>query len=174
MAAIAAKKERKMFQKEVTTKDGTVKMVVASSQEELDEAVKVISQDEAPVAPDIDDPKDANKVVSPENTHAQGVEEISEHKDVDTTVTQGEAPSEPAPEDVPAESVPKVDEPVAPQVEAVPTEAPVAPESTPSPTPAPVSPEAPAPEATPVPITPVPATLAPETQVPTPTEVPKV
>jgi len=51
----------------VKTRDGVEKTVIASSQEELDEAVKVAKQDQAPVGPDINKPEDGNKEVSPEN-----------------------------------------------------------------------------------------------------------
>lgn len=55
-----------MFQEQVTTKDGHVKTVVASSQEELDEAVKAVKGDAAPVSPDLTVPGD-NAIVSPDN-----------------------------------------------------------------------------------------------------------
>lgn len=56
-----------MFETEVKTKDGLVKRVVAGSQEELDEAVKVVKNDQQAVSPDLHGTKDANKIVSPDN-----------------------------------------------------------------------------------------------------------
>ena len=58
------------FEKVVKTKDGVEKTVVANSEEELKEAVAAVKKDQAPVAPDINNPADANKIVSPENTQS--------------------------------------------------------------------------------------------------------
>ncbi len=73
-----------MFNKEVTTKDGVIKTIIAGSQEELDEAVGIIKNDEAPYQPDINDPEDGNMVVSPDNTHAGQEEVINTHTEVNT------------------------------------------------------------------------------------------
>ncbi len=62
-----------MFSQEVTTKNGAVKNVVAQSQEELDEAVKAVKAEQSAVAPDINNPKDGNKIVSPDNKHTEDV-----------------------------------------------------------------------------------------------------
>lgn len=72
-----------MFTQKVTNKDGVEKNVIAQTQEELDEQVKAIRGEAAPVAPNIDDPKDGNKVVSPDNTHKAWVDDVNRHKDVD-------------------------------------------------------------------------------------------
>lgn len=71
-----------MYNKEITTKDGVVKNIIANSQEELDEAVKVSKGDEAPKQLDINDPKDGNKVVSPDNLHRDTAEEVARPKEV--------------------------------------------------------------------------------------------
>lgn len=60
-----------MFEKTVTTKNGVEKRVVAQSQEELDEAVKAVKAEQSAVAPDIHNPKDGNKIVSPDNKHTE-------------------------------------------------------------------------------------------------------
>lgn len=56
------------FEKVVVTKDGVEKTVKAYSKEELEEGIKAVKKDKAPVAPDINNPADGNKIVSPENT----------------------------------------------------------------------------------------------------------
>lgn len=56
-----------MFEKEVKNKDGVVKRVVASSEAELKEAVDAVKAESAPVSLDINNPKDANKIVTPED-----------------------------------------------------------------------------------------------------------
>lgn len=71
-----------MFQEEVKNKDGVVKNIIASSQEELDEAVKIAKGDEAPYQPDINDPKDGNKVVSPDNMWVDTANEVARPKEV--------------------------------------------------------------------------------------------
>lgn len=60
-----------MFEKIVTTKNGVEKRVVAQNQEELDEAVKAVKAEQSAVAPDIHNPKDGNKIVSPDNAHTE-------------------------------------------------------------------------------------------------------
>lgn len=55
------------YSKVVKTKDGVEKTVIANSQEELNEAVKVAQGDQAPVGPDINNPEDGNKEASPDN-----------------------------------------------------------------------------------------------------------
>lgn len=60
-----------MYQKEVTTKSGILKTIVASSQEELDEAVAAAKAEVAPVSPDLHNPDDANVIVSPDNLHTE-------------------------------------------------------------------------------------------------------
>jgi hypothetical protein len=60
-----------MFGEDVETKNGVTKHVVANSKEELAEAVKAAKAEKSPQAPDIDNPKDGNKVVSPENSHTE-------------------------------------------------------------------------------------------------------
>lgn len=83
-----------MYQKEVTTKDGNVKNVIAGSQEELDEAVKVLKGDEAPRQPDINDPKDGNKIVSPDNLQRDTAAEVNRVKEVDPDVAPTPKPVE--------------------------------------------------------------------------------
>lgn len=53
-----------MFSEEVTTKSGQVKVVRADNEAELAEAVKVAKGEQAPVAPDINNPEHGNVVVS--------------------------------------------------------------------------------------------------------------
>lgn len=65
-----------MFSEDVTTGNGVVKHVVASSQEELDEAVLAVKAEVSSVAPDINDPSDGNKVVSPDNKHTEDVPSV--------------------------------------------------------------------------------------------------
>lgn len=79
------RKANEMFEEEVKTKNGVTKRVVAGSQEELDEAVKAVKNEQSPVAPDINDPKDGNKIVSPDNKHTeapyvQPVQEVPEEE----------------------------------------------------------------------------------------------
>lgn len=81
-----------MFQKEVTTKDGVVKNIIASTQEELDEAVKIAKSDEAPYQPDINDPKDGNKVVSPDNTWIDTANEVARPKEVNPDIAPTPVP----------------------------------------------------------------------------------
>lgn len=63
-----------MFEKEVKNKDGFVKRVVAGSEEELKEAVKAVKLESAPVSPNIDSSKDANKVVTPDDGTPGGID----------------------------------------------------------------------------------------------------
>lgn len=56
-----------MFQQEVVTKNGVTKTIIASTPEELAEGVKAAEREKAAKAPDIHNPKDGNKIVSPEN-----------------------------------------------------------------------------------------------------------
>lgn len=60
-----------MFHEEITTKNGVVKQVIGQTQEELAEAVKAVKNEELSVAPNIHDPRDGNKVVSPDNRHTE-------------------------------------------------------------------------------------------------------
>lgn len=60
-----------MYGKDVETKNGVVKHVVANSEEELAEAVKAVAAEQSAVAPDIHNPKDGNKIVSPDNLHTE-------------------------------------------------------------------------------------------------------
>ncbi len=60
-----------MYEQEVTTKDGLVRVVRANSEAELAEAIQSSEDTRTAVAPDITDPEDGNKIVSPEN---KGVE----------------------------------------------------------------------------------------------------
>lgn len=60
-----------MFEETVTTKNGVVKRIVASSRQELDEAVKAAKNEQTPDAPNIHDPRDGNKIVSPDNKHTE-------------------------------------------------------------------------------------------------------
>lgn len=84
-----------MFSEDVTTKNGVVKHVVAQSQEELDEAVKAIKAEETPTPPDINDPEDGNKIVSPDNLHTEPIPTV-----VDNSV-EAEEPKEEVEEDKP-------------------------------------------------------------------------
>lgn len=84
-----------MFNQEVTTKNGVVKNVIAQSQEELDEAVKAVKAEHTDPAPDILDPKDGNKIVSPDNKHTEDIPSV-----VDNSV-EPEAPEESKEEKVP-------------------------------------------------------------------------
>ncbi len=52
-----------MLSQEVTTKDGNVKMVMADSEEELAEAVKVAKGDQLAASPDINNPAHGNVIV---------------------------------------------------------------------------------------------------------------
>jgi hypothetical protein len=56
-----------MFGEDVETKNGVVKHVTANSKEELAEAVKAVKAEQSAVAPDINNPKHGNRVVSPDN-----------------------------------------------------------------------------------------------------------
>lgn len=49
-----------MFEKTVKNKDGVEKRVVASTQEDLDNAVKAVESESAPTYPDIDNPDHGN------------------------------------------------------------------------------------------------------------------
>lgn len=62
-----------MYSEDVTSGNGTVKHVVAQSQEELDEAVRAIKAEHSAPAPDILDPRDGNKIVSPDNRHTEDI-----------------------------------------------------------------------------------------------------
>lgn len=63
-----------MFEKEVKTKDGFVKRVVAGSEEELREAIAAVKAESAPVSPNIDSKKDANVIVTPDNGTPGGID----------------------------------------------------------------------------------------------------
>jgi len=63
------------FQKEVVTGNGVTKNIIANSQEELDAQVKAAKTEVSAVAPDINDPKDGNKIVSPPAVVDNNVEE---------------------------------------------------------------------------------------------------
>lgn len=60
-----------MFGQDIETKNGVVKHVTARTEEELAEAVKAVKAEKSEVAPDITNPKDGNKIVSPENRHTE-------------------------------------------------------------------------------------------------------
>lgn len=83
-----------MFQKEITTKDGVVKNVIAGSQEELDEAAKVAKSDQAPKQLDINDPEDGNKIVSPDNMWVDTANEVARSKEVNPDVAPTPVPEE--------------------------------------------------------------------------------
>lgn len=53
-----------MFREEVNGKT-----IIAQDSEELQQAVDAVKAEKAHVAPDINDPKDGNKIVSPNNPH---------------------------------------------------------------------------------------------------------
>ena len=59
-----------MFRKSVKTKDGNEKVIVASTREELNEAVKVARADQAVPTVDITVPGD-NAIVSPDSLHTE-------------------------------------------------------------------------------------------------------
>lgn len=82
-----------MFSEDVTTKNGVIKHVVANSQEELDEAVKAVKAEYQAPAPDIHDPKDGNKIVSPDNLPVEPIPSV-----VDNSVDP-EVPEEPKEEE---------------------------------------------------------------------------
>jgi hypothetical protein len=70
------------MQETVQTKDGVDKTVVVpvgeNAGKELKESTKLAKGDEAPKQLDINNPKDGNKVVSPDNTHTlEGVGGVS-------------------------------------------------------------------------------------------------
>jgi hypothetical protein len=52
-----------MFQQDVTTKDGTVKKVMANTEQELAEAVRVAKGDQLTASPDINNPDHGNVIV---------------------------------------------------------------------------------------------------------------
>lgn len=97
-----------MFKEEVTTQNGIKKTIVANSKEDLDEAVKVAKAEQSAVAPDIHNPEDGNKIVSPDNKHTEDVPTA-----VDNSVEEAPEPpkaekpkkAEPGPEEF--EEVPK-------------------------------------------------------------------
>lgn len=60
-----------MFSKNVKTGNGNVKNVIALNKEELAEAVAAVKAEFTPAPPDITNPKDANKIVSPDNLHTE-------------------------------------------------------------------------------------------------------
>jgi hypothetical protein len=60
-----------MFSKDVKTGNGNVKHVVALTKEELGEAVEAVKAEFTPAPPDINNPADANKIVSPDNRHTE-------------------------------------------------------------------------------------------------------
>lgn len=62
-----------MFEETVTTKNGVEKRIVAQSQEELAEAVKIAKAEQSAEVPNIHNPEDGNKIVSPENRHTESV-----------------------------------------------------------------------------------------------------
>jgi hypothetical protein len=71
--------------KTVSTRDGVEKKVSAPSKKELAEAVAIAKQDQAQLYPDINNPKDGNKIVTPDATvdptPHQGVPEQKEVKE---------------------------------------------------------------------------------------------
>lgn len=60
-----------MFSKDVKTGNGVYKHVVALTKEELAEAVAAVKAEVTTVAPDITNPDDGNKIVSPDNLHTE-------------------------------------------------------------------------------------------------------
>lgn len=75
---------------EVTTPNGVTKVVVGQTQEELDEAVKAVKAEQSAVTPNILDPRDGNKVVSPDNKHTESpYVQPEEGTTVPTAETQG-------------------------------------------------------------------------------------
>jgi hypothetical protein len=87
-----------MFETEVTTKDGHVKRVVAGSQEELDEAVKVLKNDVQAVSPDLHAPAEPNAIVSPENKAVEDVPAFVDNSvEVEEPVVEEAPKSKPAP-----------------------------------------------------------------------------
>jgi hypothetical protein len=60
-----------MFGEDVETKNGVVKHVTANSKEELAEAVKAVKAEKSAKAPDINNPKYGNRVVSPDSLHTE-------------------------------------------------------------------------------------------------------
>jgi hypothetical protein len=65
-----------MFEKDVETKNGVTKHVIAHSQEELDEAVQAVKAEHSAPAPNILDPRDGNKIVSPDNKHTEDIPSV--------------------------------------------------------------------------------------------------
>jgi hypothetical protein len=59
------------FREEVTTQEGVVKTIVANDPQELAEGVAAAKAEVPVVAPDINNPEDGNKIVSPDNQHTE-------------------------------------------------------------------------------------------------------
>ncbi len=120
-----------MLSREVTTKGGVTKTIMADNPEELEQAVRAAEAEEAKTQPDINNPEDGNKVVSPDNIHtdAQGGGQVVQ--EAEQAEEQSEQPQEEVEEVSEPQEVPQTGE-VAPTAEEVPETSEEQPQETPS------------------------------------------
>lgn len=80
------------LRQEVITKDGHIKTVVASSEEDLAEGVAAVKTDVQAVSPDLHNPKEPNAIVSPDNKPVEDIPSLVDNS-VEPEVLEALEPS---------------------------------------------------------------------------------